>query len=164
LDSCYSKSYPPSTQYHNWKAIYNAAGIWCNKVTHQNHGQVQQWFSDLGCPLDTIERFIGYAGMGQKQMNLRQKDSYLHTPHVQPVCGAAYGGLNHLDPWSSQALLGHWTLSWWIRTFMSLAVSYELKKIEIRFHMYLNHDIHMKMCLFQVRGCLLSLRGELDRL
>jgi hypothetical protein len=27
LDSCYSKSYPPSTQYHNWKAIYNAAGI-----------------------------------------------------------------------------------------------------------------------------------------
>jgi hypothetical protein len=54
-------------------------------VTHQNCGHVKQRLSDLGCPLDCIEGFLGYAGMGRKQMNSSQKDSYLQTPPVQPI-------------------------------------------------------------------------------
>lgn len=158
--SCYSKSYPPSTQYNNWKAIYNAAGIRCNKVTHQNRGQVQQRLSDLGCPLDTIERFIGYAGMGQKQMNTSMKDSYLHTPPVQPVCGAADGDPQHPDlhkpGWDIDLLPGELaTLCPWLYR--------ELKKVEIGFHMYPDHAIRTKMCLFQARGCLLAFERRIGQ-
>jgi hypothetical protein len=36
------------------------------------------------------DRFFGYAASG-KIMNYNQKDSYLFTPPVAPVCGAGDG-------------------------------------------------------------------------
>jgi hypothetical protein len=129
-------------------------------VTHQNRGQVQQRLSDLGCPLDTIERFIGYAGMGQKQMNSSQKDSYLHTPPVQPVCGAADGDPNHPDlhkpGWDIELYPGELEpLCPWLYR--------ELKKIEIGFSMYPDHPTRTKMCLFQARGCLLAFERRIGQ-
>ena len=77
----YAKSYPSSTQYSNWKAIYAAAGIRCAKVTHQNRGQVQQRLSDKGCPLDTIERFIGCGD--RPKANERRPKGFVHA---HPSC------------------------------------------------------------------------------
>jgi hypothetical protein len=37
------------------------------------------------------ERFFDYAASGEKKMNSNQKDSYLFTPPVAPICGAADG-------------------------------------------------------------------------
>ena len=156
----YTKSYPPSTQYRNWKAIYSAAGIRCTKVTHQNRGQVQQRLSDKGCPMDTIERFIGYAGMGQKQMNGSQKDSYMHTPPVAPVCGAADGDPNHPDlhnpGWDVDFLPGELeSLCPWLYS--------ELKKVDDKFEVYHDHKIRTAMCLFQARGCLLAFERRIGQ-
>jgi hypothetical protein len=87
----YVKQYPPSTQYSNWKKVFNHCDIFCNMVTHVCRGQVQQELSNKGVNPQDNESFFGYAASGEKKMNSNQKDSYLFTPPVAPVCGAADG-------------------------------------------------------------------------
>jgi hypothetical protein len=110
--------------------------------------------------MDTIERFIGYAGMGQKQMNTNQKDSYMHTPPVQPVCGAADGDPAHPDlhkpGWDIELLLGELEpLCPWLY--------FELKKISHQFEVYQDHNIRKAMCMFQARGCLLAFKRRIGK-
>jgi hypothetical protein len=149
----YVRSYPPSSQYNNWKAVYNIVGIQCSKVTHQQWGQVQQRLTDAGCPLDTLERFIGYAGMGQKQMNATQKESYLYTPSVQPVCGAADGDPNHLELHKPS-----WDVELLPRELTTLCpwLSSELEKVTKAFDEFQHPNERKKRCLYQARGCLLA--------
>jgi hypothetical protein len=87
----YVKRYPPSTQYSNWKKVFNHCDIFCNLVTHVCRGQVQQELSNKGVNPQDDERFFGYAASVEKKMNSNQKDSYLFTPPMTPVCGAADG-------------------------------------------------------------------------
>ncbi len=85
-----TKASPGLRMYNNWKFVYDAVGISCNKVTHQPRVDLQQRIADKGCTADTIERFIGYAPAGKK-MNDNQRESYLHCPPVQAVVAAANG-------------------------------------------------------------------------
>jgi hypothetical protein len=87
----YVKQYPPSTHYSNWKKVFNHCDIFCNMVTHVCRGQVQQELSNKGVNPQDNESFFGYAASGEKKMNSNQKDSYLFTPPVAPVCGAEDG-------------------------------------------------------------------------
>jgi hypothetical protein len=156
----YLRHYPPTTQYRNWKSVFDASGITCNKVTHQQRGQVQQKLSDKGCPLDTLERFMGYAGAGQKEMNKNQKDSYLFTPPVQPVCGAADGDPNHPElhspAWDIDLLPNELsTLCPWLYK--------EIEKIDKAFDQFPKHADRKKKCLIQARGCLASFQQRIGQ-
>jgi hypothetical protein len=156
----YMKAYPSSTQYTNWKAIYDAAGIRCSKVTHQNRSQVQQKLCNLGCPMDTLERFIGYKPEGVKQMNQSQKDSYLFGPPVQPVCGAADGDPKHPElhkpGWCIDLLPGELdTLCPWLYS--------EIDKINTAFRAYPDHQKRIDMCLIQAKGCLLAFERRIGQ-
>jgi hypothetical protein len=91
----YTKEYPPTTQNKNWNALFQTVGINADKVTHQQRQQLQQKLADAGCDLMHLERFIGYAGNGQKQMNGNQLHSYLFNSPVQAVAGAADGDPNN---------------------------------------------------------------------
>lgn len=158
--SSFRKSYPSSTQYHNWKAIYNAAGVHCAKVTHQNRSQVQQRLSDLGCPLDTIERFIGYAVHGQKAMNGAMRDSYLTSTPVQPVCGAADGDPNHPElhkpGWSVDLLSGELvSLCPWLYD--------EMEKVDSALLANPDHQKRVDMCLIQAKGCLMAFQRRIGQ-
>jgi hypothetical protein len=87
----YEKRYPPSTQYSNWKKVFNHRDIFCNMVTHVCRGQVQQELRDKGVNSQDNERVFGCAASKEKKKNSNQKDSYLFTPPMAPVCGAANG-------------------------------------------------------------------------
>ena len=64
---------PPSTHNSNWNAIFKAAGINAENVTHQQQQQqLQPKLVDAGLDLIHLERFIGHATNGQKQMNGNQ--------------------------------------------------------------------------------------------
>jgi hypothetical protein len=77
------------------------SGINCDKVTHQQRQQLQQKLADAGFDLMHLERFIGYASNGQKQMNGNQLHSYLFNSPIQAVAGAADGGPNSLSAYKS---------------------------------------------------------------
>jgi hypothetical protein len=63
-------------------------------VTHQQRQQLQQKLADAGLDLMHLERFIGYASNGQKQMNGNQLHYYPFNSLVRVVTGAADGGPN----------------------------------------------------------------------
>jgi hypothetical protein len=65
--------------YEDWNSLFKVCGINCDKVTHQQRQQLQQKLADAGLDLMHLERFIGYASTGQKQMNGNQLHSYLST-------------------------------------------------------------------------------------
>ena len=102
----YHSTYPPSTQNSNWNALFKASGINCEKVTHQQRQQLQQKLADAGLGLMHLERFIGYATNGQKQMNGNQLNSYLFNSPVQAVAGAADG-----DPNSPATFVSGWDVT-----------------------------------------------------
>jgi hypothetical protein len=116
---------------------------------------------DKGCPLDTLERFIGYAGVGQKEMNKSQKRSYLFTPPVQPVlCGAADGEPNnpglHKPSWDVDLLpLALTGLCPWLYT--------EMKKVTQAFEQYPRFEDCQKVCLYYARGCLKSFEQRISK-
>jgi hypothetical protein len=69
-------------------------GINFEKVTHQQHPQLQQKLADAGLDLMHLECFIWYATTGHKQMNGIQLHSYLFNSPVQVVAGAVDGDPN----------------------------------------------------------------------
>jgi hypothetical protein len=85
---------------------------------------------------------------------------YMHTPPVQPVCGAADGDPNHPDlhkpGWDivfqpgELELLCPWLFS-------------ELKKVDDLFLLYQDHNIRKALCLFQARGCLLAFERRIGQ-
>jgi hypothetical protein len=110
--------------------------------------------------MDDIERFIGYAGMGQKQMNANQKDTYMQTPPVQPVYGAADSDPNHPDlhkPGLDIELLPDELES------LCLWLYPKLKKVDTQFLVYQDHNIRKVMCMFQARGCLFAFERQIGQ-
>jgi hypothetical protein len=77
------------------------SGINCDEVTHQQRQQLEQKLADAGLDLMHLERFIGYASNGQKQMNGNQLHSYLFNSPVQAVSGAADGDPNSPSTYKS---------------------------------------------------------------
>jgi predicted mannosyl-3-phosphoglycerate phosphatase (HAD superfamily) len=75
-------------------------------VTHQQRRQLQQKLADAGLDLMHLERFIGYASNGQKQMNGNQLHSYLFNSPVQAVAGAGDG-----DPNSPSTFISGWDVT-----------------------------------------------------
>ena len=102
----YHSEYPSSSQNSNWNSLFKVCGINCDKVTHQQHQQLQQKLADAGLDLMHLERFIGYASTGQKQMNGNQLHSYLFNSPVQAVAGAADG-----DPNSPATFISGWDVT-----------------------------------------------------
>jgi hypothetical protein len=154
----YANPYPASTQYSNWKKVFAHCGIFCSKVTHICRGQIQQELSDKGVCAQDHERFFGYAASGEKKMNSNQKDSYLFTPPVAPVCGAADGDPKnpsfHKPAWSIQ--LGEtelFDLCPWLYS--------ELRRVDASFIANPTFKVRKELCLIQARACLLALERRI---
>ena len=91
-------------------------------------------------------------------MNSNQKDSYLFTPPVAPVCGAADGDPKnpsfHKPAWSIQlgesALLD---LCPWLYS--------ELHRVDASFVANPTFKVRKNFCLIQARACLLALEQRI---
>jgi hypothetical protein len=156
--SSYLKSYPASTQYSNWKKVFAHCGIFCSKVTHVCRGQIQQELSDRGVCAQDSERFFGYAASGEKKMNSNQKDSYLFTPPVAPVCGAADG-----DPKNPSFHKPAWSIKLGESELLDLCpwLYSELHRVDAAFVANPTFKARKKLCLIQARACLLALERRI---
>ncbi len=145
--------------YNNWKFVYDAVGISCNKVTHQPRVDLQQRIADKGCAADTIERFIGYAPAGKK-MNDNQRESYLHCPPVQAVAAAADGDplrpSSHQPGWNVSITLGRdgdlVSLCPWLYS--------ELAKVQEAYDQARPKE-RQERCLYQALGCLKAFESRI---
>jgi hypothetical protein len=152
--SSYHSEYPSSSQNPNWNSLFKVCGINCDKVTHQQRQQLQQKLVDAGLDLMHLERFIGYASTGQKQMNGNQLHSYLFNSPVQAVADAADG-----DPNSPSTFISGWdattpptdlsTLCPWLWNAIS--------KVEKAMAQFTDPKDQARHCLIQAQGSLLPL-------
>jgi hypothetical protein len=102
----YHSEYLSSSQNSNWNTLFKVCVINCNEVTHQQRQQLQQKLADAGLDLMHLERFIGYASNGQKQMNGNRLHSYLFNFPVQVVAGAVDG-----DPNNPSSFISGWDVT-----------------------------------------------------
>jgi hypothetical protein len=157
----YEKRYPPSTQYSNWKKVFNHCDIFCNMlVAHVCRGQVQQELSDKVVNPQDNERFFGYTALGEKKMNSNQEDSYLFTPPVALICGAADGDPNnpsfHKPPWSIDlAKTELFDLYPWLYV--------QLRIVDDAFALHPSFKARKGLCLFQARACLLAMERRISQ-
>jgi hypothetical protein len=151
----YTASYPPSTQNKNWNALFDAAGINAEKVTHQQRQQLQQKLADAGLDLMHLERFIGYATNGQKQMNGNQLHSYLFNSPVQAVAGAADG-----DPNNPATFKSGWDVTVSDADLVSLCpfLFDAIGEVEMSMAQYPDPKEQESRCLLQAHGSLLAIR------
>ena len=157
---CYLKGYPSSTQYSNWKKVFKHCDIFCHKVTHVCRGQIQQELSDKGVCAQDHERFFGYAASREKKMNSNQKDSYLFTPPVAPVCGAADGDPKnpsfHKPAWCIELAPNELhDLCPWLYT--------QLQVVQDAFDLHPTFKARKVLCLFQASSCLLSMERRISQ-
>jgi hypothetical protein len=134
--------------------------FFCTKVTHVCRGQVQQELSNKEVNPQDSERFFGYAASGEKKMNSNQKDSYLFTPPVAPVCGAADGDLKnpsfHKPVWSiNLAETELYNLCPWLYT--------QLRIVDDAFVLYPSFKARKGLCLFQAQACLLAMERRISQ-
>jgi hypothetical protein len=152
----YSAPYPPSTQNTNWNALFDAAGINAEKVTHQQRQQLQQKLADAGLDLMHLERFIGYATNGQKQkMNGNQLHSYLFNSPVQAVAGAADG-----DPNNPATFKSGWDVTVSDSELSTLCpfLFHAIDEVEKSMAQYIDPKEQESRCLLQAQGSLLAIR------
>jgi hypothetical protein len=82
--------------------LERVSGINAKKVIHQQQQQLKQKFANARLDLMHLKRFIGYATIGQKQMNgTNQLHSYLFNSPVQAVAGATDGDPNNPSTYKS---------------------------------------------------------------
>jgi hypothetical protein len=152
------KRYPRSTQYSNWKKVFNHRDIFCNRVTHVCRGQVQQELSGKGVNPQDNERFFGYAASGEKKMNSNQKDLHLFTPPVTPVCGAADD-----DPKNPSFHKPVWSI-YLIKTELSDLCSWlyaQVRIVDDAFALHPSFKARKGLYLFQAWACLLAMEGRI---
>jgi hypothetical protein len=134
--------------------------FFCNKVTHVCCGQVQQELSNKEVNPQDSERFFGFATSGEKKMNSNQKDSYLFTPPVAPVCGAADGDPSnpsfHKPAWSIDlAETELYDLCPWLYA--------QLRNVDDAFVLYPSFKARKGLCFFQARACLLAMERRISQ-
>jgi hypothetical protein len=147
----YHEEYPPSSQNSNWNAVFKVCGIHCDKVTHQQRQQLQQKLADAGLDLMHLERFIGYASNGQKQMNGNQLHSYLFNSPVQAVAGAADG-----DPNSPSTFVSGWDVTVSTTELSTLCpwLWHAISQVENAMAQFTDPKEQASHCLIQAHGSL----------
>jgi hypothetical protein len=153
----YLNAYPASTQYSNWKKVFAHCGIYCSKVTHVCRGQIQQELCDRGVCAQDSERFFGYAASEKKKIS-NQKDSYLFTPPVAPVCGAADG-----DPKNPSFHKPAWSIQLGESELLDLCpwLYSELHRVDASFVANPTFKVWKNLCLIQAHACLLALERRI---
>jgi hypothetical protein len=127
-------------------------------VTHVCRGQVQQELSGKVVNPQDNERFFGYAASGEKKMNSNQKDSYLFTPPVAPVCGAADG-----DPKNPSFHKPAWSIDLGESELFDLCpwLYAQLRIVDDAFALHPYFKVRKGLCLFQARACLLAMERQI---
>ncbi len=147
----YHSEYPSSSQNSNWNSLFKVCGINCDKVTHQQRQQLQQKLADAGLDLMHLERFIGYASTGQKQMNGNQLHSYLFNSPVQAVAGAADG-----DPNSPATFISGWDVTIPPNDLSTLCpwLWHAISEVEKAMAQFTDPKDQARHCLIQAQGSL----------
>jgi hypothetical protein len=156
----YHSKYPSSSQNSNWNSLCKVCGINCDNVTYQQRQQLQQKLADAGLDLMHLERFIGYASNGQKQMNGNQLHLYLFNSPVQAVAGAADG-----DPNSPSTCISGWDVTISSTDLSTLCpwLWHAISKVEKAMAQFMDPKDQASHCLIQTQGSLSAIVFRVTR-